>query len=104
MLDKRVAQWRRRAVVEENPHLCNSERTAGRVLQYGARLLQRDPWEPLKKLVDRSIVFKVLEQCRDGHASASKDPGATHPRGVALDSGARGPIDQARDGITAGVV
>ena len=102
MACERTPQGGRGSVIKEDPHLCNGERTAGSVLQHGARLVQTDSWKPLQELMDRRVVFEVLEESGDRDARPLEHPGTTHPRGVALDSRAGGPVDHGRDGSTGG--
>ena len=86
--DQGVAQRRRCSVIEENPQLCHGKRTASGVLQHRACLIQRHAREPVKELMDGGVILQVLKKGRDGYAGAFEDPGTTHPRGIALDSGA----------------
>jgi hypothetical protein len=63
------------------------------VLEHNACLLKSYAREPLNELMDRCVIFEVLEQRRYRHARAAKDPRTTDASGVALDGSARGPVD-----------
>lgn len=79
-----LAQWRRCALVKENLHSGSCQRAPGCVFKHRARLVRRDTWEPLDEVEHRRVVFEVLEQRRDGHPCASKDPSAAHTVGVSF--------------------
>jgi len=81
-----MPQWRRRALIEEDPHLRGGHGTAGSVLQYPARLLQRDTWKQLDELADWNAVLQVFEKRGDRHACATKDPRSADALGVAFHS------------------
>jgi hypothetical protein len=70
------------------------------MLKHGTGLFQGDSGEPLDKLVDGSVVFKVLEQGSDRDAGALENPGPTDASGVAFNGLARGPVDHGADGST----
>lgn len=62
MPDKVMPKRRRRALVEENPHLrCCGQCALGGVLQNGTCLLERDARKKLDELPDLNTVFEVLE-------------------------------------------
>ena len=72
------------------------------MLEHCASLLKSHTREPLNELVNRGVVFKVLKQCRDWHASTPEHPCSTYATGVALDGGACGPVNHGSDGSTGG--
>ena len=85
MPTEKAAQRNRRSLIEQDPHgLRRGECAAGGVFQHRAGLLQRDARKKRHYLADRHAVFKILEQCRDGHARAAEHPRSTHSLGVAL--------------------
>ena len=54
------------------------------MLQYRASLFKRDARKELDKLSDRNAVFEVLEQRRNRHTRATKDPGSADAIRVAF--------------------
>jgi hypothetical protein len=54
------------------------------VIQYGASLLYRHAREPIQELVQRGIVFEVLEKGCDRDARAAEHPGAADTQNPAL--------------------
>ena len=62
MAGQRFAQRRRCTLIEENLHSSGFESASGRMLQNGARLLSGDTGEPIDEVVQRCVVFEVLEE------------------------------------------
>ena len=79
------AERNRRSLVEQHLQSGCLKRTPGCVVKHGASLLRGDAGKPLEKVVHRRIILKVLEQRRNLHARAAKDPGPTDAGRVALD-------------------
>ena len=100
MTGKRMAQWGWRALVKKNKHSRHRQSAARGMLQHGSRLLDRNAREPLDELVQRSVVFEVLEQRCDGHARAPEHPCAAEDGGVLLYRAASGPVNHENDGST----
>ena len=63
------------------------------MLKHGACLRQGNTREPLKKLVDGSVLFEVFKQGGNRHPSAAKNPSTTCAIWIALNYRARRPID-----------
>lgn len=84
VVQQKVAQWRRRALVEKDSHLHRGQRTSSGVLQHRTCLIERDAGEQLDELTDRHPVFEVLKQGRERHARAAEDPGPADALGVAF--------------------
>ena len=72
-------------MIKEDFHLRWGQRASCRVLKHGAHLFERDARKPLNELINRSTVFKVLEQRRYGHARAAEHPGSAVSLGVLFD-------------------
>lgn len=88
------------ALVEQNAHLGGSQGALLRVLQDSADLFQSHARKPLDKLRCQGTVLEILEQCCNGNARTSKDPCSADAVWVALNCGARGPIDHGRNAST----
>ena len=88
-----VVQGNGSSLIEQHAHLGGPEGRLGRVFQHVFRLGQRDSGKPLDELVEGSVFLKILEQRRDGHPRAAKNPSATHAIGVAFDIEAGGPVN-----------
>ena len=65
------------------------------MLQNGASLLGRDAGEPFDELMERRVVFEILEQGRNRYPRAAKYPGAAYPSWVMLGYRTGRPIDHA---------
>jgi hypothetical protein len=63
------------------------------VLEHNACLLKSYAGEPLNELMDRCVIFEVLEERCYRHARASKHPRTANASGVALDGSASGPVN-----------
>ena len=55
-------------MIKAELHSNSFERAAGCVLKYRASLICANSREPLDEIMERSIVFKVLEQRNEEHA------------------------------------
>ena len=97
MTDKHMPQWRWYTLIEKDTHLCRRERTPRRMIKHGTRLLHGHTRKPVHELLDRGVIFQVLEQGGHRDASASKHPHPAHDSQVAFDGTAGGPIDNAND-------
>ena len=86
-------RWR--ALIEENLHSSSFEGASGCMFEYGSGLLRGDARKPIDELMQRRIVFKVLEERRDRHTRTCEHPSAAHAAGVTLNCGAGGPINHA---------
>ena len=62
MFNQRRAQRRWSPLIKENPHSGSFESTSRCMLKHGARLLRGNAREPFDEIVQRCIVFKVLEK------------------------------------------
>ena len=62
------------------------------MFKHRLRLLSGDTRKPIEEFFQPCARLEVLKQSRHGNASAAKDPGATHPVGVTLDSQALRPV------------
>ena len=96
MSRKKSAQRYRRALIKKNAHSSRRQRAARDVLENGTDLLERDAREQLHEFSNRNAVFKILEQCRERHASVAKYPGTTHTIRIAFGGGTGRPVDHAR--------
>ena len=63
------------------------------MLQHGARLLKSDAREQLGKLTYLDAVFKVLEECCDGHAGTAEQPRSAHALRVAFNCRTGRPVN-----------
>jgi hypothetical protein len=63
------------------------------VLQDVTNLRQGNAGEPLNELMDRRVIFEVLEERGNRNPRASENPSTTDAIRVALDIGARRPIN-----------
>jgi hypothetical protein len=63
------------------------------MFQNMASLRQANAWKPLNELLNRGIFFEVLEQRGHRNPRATENPGTTDALRIALDIGARGPIN-----------
>ena len=79
-----VPQGSWRALVEKDAHLRRDERTARRMLEYSANLLERDAWKPFDELPHRRSVFEIFKEGSDGHTSSAEHPDATDAIRVTL--------------------
>ena len=70
------------------------------MLEHDTGLLQGDAGKPIDELMNRGVVFEVLEERGHGYASAKKDPSAAHSGGVLLDNSAGRPIDHGQNAST----
>jgi hypothetical protein len=94
MRGKQLSKRNRGSLIENDTHqLGSQESRPGSVLQDVARLRKGNAREPLKKLVDCGILFKVLKQSGDRNPRATENPGTTHAISVALDVRAGRPVD-----------
>ena len=82
----------RRALIEQDAHLCDLQ-GASRLFEYGASLFQSYARKPLNKFGNLSTIFKVLEQCCDRDASATKYPRTANAGRISFHSGTGTPID-----------
>ena len=73
------------------------------MFQHRTRMLQRDPGEPLDELVDRGVIFQILEKRGHRDTGAAKDPRTTHTSGVSFNGRACGPVDHIHDASTGGL-
>ena len=71
-------------MIEQNAHLCWSQRASCSVLQHGANLFESNARKPFHKLGHQCAIFKIFKQCCDWHAGAGKYPRTTDARGIAL--------------------
>ena len=62
MVNQRRAQRRWSPLIKENPHSGSFKSTSRCMLKHGARLLRGNAREPFDEIVQRCIVFKVLEK------------------------------------------
>lgn len=81
------------SLIEEDTHLGSQESRAGCVLQDMTNLRERNPGKPLKELVNRGILFKILKQSGNRNSRAAEYPGTTDAIRVALNVRARGPVN-----------
>ena len=95
MSSERLPKRRRSALIEKNFHSGGFEGAAGCMFEYGPGLLRSDARKPIDELVQRRIVFKVLEERRNRHARTCEHPSAAHAAGVTLNYRASGPVDHA---------
>lgn len=96
MFRKFPAQRQGRPLVEEDLHLGGRERTPSRVFKNSLGLVDRHAGEPIDELMDRGVVFEVLEQRGDRNASPPEHPSSAHATWVALYSGARRPVNHVK--------
>ena len=82
-------------MIKKYAHSSWSERTARRVLENGADLIERDTGEQLHELCQWNGIFEILEESGNGHASTSKHPRAAYAVRIAFDSRASRPVDHA---------
>ena len=76
VLREKFAQRDRRALIEKYAHSGRSERTARRVLEDGAGLLEGDTGEPFDELSQWDAIFEIFKQGGDGYTRTAKHPGA----------------------------
>ena len=57
-----VAQGLRRALIEENAHLCGGKRASGSVIEHSPRLVNCDAGKPFDELQHKRAIFKILEK------------------------------------------
>jgi hypothetical protein len=62
MMAERLSKGRRGALIEKHLHSSWCEGAAGGMLKYGTGLLGGDTRKPLDELVQRGIIFQVLEE------------------------------------------
>ena len=58
---ERIAERKRRALIEQDAHSSRRERAAGRMLEHGPSLLEGHPGKPLHELRHERPVLQVLE-------------------------------------------
>lgn len=73
------------ALIDWNAQSGRGPGTVGDMLEYGARLLQRDTGKPIDQLRHERAILKVAEKRSDRNASASEQRRSAHSVGVALD-------------------
>ena len=93
MTCERMPQRNRGSLVKQDTHLCSQQRGSGRVFQDVTRLRHGYAGKPLDELMNRGILFQVLEKCGNGNPRTAENPSTAYAVRVALDIGAGRPID-----------
>lgn len=83
----------RRALIEQNAQLRRRDSTARSMREDGPHLFERNARKPLEELMQRHVVFEILEQGRDGDTRATEQPRTAVPLVVLFDRIAGGPVD-----------
>ncbi len=61
MISQHLAQGSRRALIEQGLHLRSFECASSRVFKNRARLIYGDAGKPPEEIMQRRVIFKVLE-------------------------------------------
>ena len=87
------AKWGRRALIKQNLHSSSFERAPSDMLKNRASLLGCHTGKPLDEVMQRRVIFQVLEEGRDRYARTAEDPCSAYACGVTFNSRAGRPVD-----------